>query len=313
MRLLCLFVLVFSVLACTAERVKKQSIVKVNNLELSVQDYAEQLTEHMHGKDIAIIKNTDAFKKAKNKIIADFISHAIIQDYANKNSIEVSEEELLKEIQGYRSNYPDDISFRAVLAEEGIAFERWKEKTRNSLLERKVYLDVSKDYEVPTENELKAYYRDNRKDFYRKTQYKIKQIVLSKSIDAENLYKIIAKKGSFEKLAKEYSIGAEASNGGLLGWVERGVSSIFDEASKLPIRKPTKPIKSDFGYHIVMVDGRRPARYLSFSEVEAQIKEEFIDERRQKIYSSWFEEQKKQAKVYVNEELLASITIDLKQ
>jgi len=299
--------------ACTAEKVKQQNIIDVNGYKMNVRDFAEELTDRLQGKDIAIIKNTESFQSVKNEIIIEHIQFSIIQGYAAQNNIRVEKEALDKEILSYRSNYPDDISFRAALAEESIAFSRWREKIARTLLKKKVFQAVSSGYEEPEESELKEYYAQNRKRFYNNTQYKVKQIVLAKSIDAENLYKLINKRGSFEKLAKEYSIGAEAANGGLLGWVEKGVSEIFDSAAKLPVRRVSKPIKSDFGYHIVMVDDRRRAHYKKYSEVKEKIRQEFIEERRQKIYDAWFEEQKKQAKLLINEELLSSMTIDIKK
>lgn len=60
---------------------------------------------------------------------------------------------------------------------------------------------------------------------------------------------------SFEDLAKEYSADSSASDGGNLGYFNRGemVSEFEEAAIKLKVDEYTKePVKSQFGYHIIL-------------------------------------------------------------
>ncbi|KAL0068094.1 Peptidyl-prolyl cis-trans isomerase pin4 [Marasmius tenuissimus] len=68
---------------------------------------------------------------------------------------------------------------------------------------------------------------------------------------------------SFNKIAQEYSED-KAKAGGSLGWMTRGsmVGAFQDAAFALTPSTVDKPIlsplvKTNFGYHIIMVEGRR--------------------------------------------------------
>jgi len=71
---------------------------------------------------------------------------------------------------------------------------------------------------------------------------------------------LIAGKVKFEDMAKEYSedIGSKLS-GGDLGWSEPGiyVAQFGKVVRELPVNQLSEPFKSQFGWHLVEVTGRR--------------------------------------------------------
>jgi len=80
---------------------------------------------------------------------------------------------------------------------------------------------------------------------------------------AEDLLKLIQKgKKSFEDAAKESSDDTgSATNGGDLGWFPRGVMVKEFEAAAFALDKGqmSELVKTDFGYHIIMVEDKKPA------------------------------------------------------
>jgi peptidyl-prolyl cis-trans isomerase C len=306
-----LFFLVLLLAACTAEKVKKQTILQVNQHEMTVQEFAQRLTEKLQGSDIIIAKSTETIKNVKNLIVLDFINYVLMKEWADANKITVEPAELDKEIQVYRSQYPDDISFRASLAEDNITYERWKESLQKSIIERKVNQDIAKNVEEPTDKEISDYYAETKNRYTENKSYKIRQIVLAKSMDAEKLFAQMKKDSDFAKLAKEYSIGPEGKDGGELGWVEEGIADVFDEAARQPLRSITKPLKSPFGYHIVQVLEKRPMRQKPLAEVKERIKQELFEDKKQKAYIVWLEERRSKTKVLINEDVLNTMTVEL--
>ncbi|MCB0347413.1 MAG: peptidyl-prolyl cis-trans isomerase [Bdellovibrionales bacterium] len=297
--------------ACTASKVKKQIILEVNQNELSVQEFAQRLTEKLQGSDIIIAKSTETVKNMKDVIVSDFINYTLLKEWATANNLSVTPEEIEKEIQVFRSQYPDDISFRASLAEDNITMERWKQNLEKTILERKVNQDVTKNVVEPTDKEISDYYQQNKSRFSQNKAYRIRQIVLAKSMDAEKLYAQIKKDTDFAALAKEYSISPESKEGGELGWVEEGVADVFDEAAKQPLKTITKPLKSPFGYHIVQILERRPTRQKTLQEARELIKQELFEDKKQRAYIVWLEERRSQATVKINNELLETMTVEL--
>jgi len=83
-------------------------------------------------------------------------------------------------------------------------------------------------------------------------------LVKNKSI-ADDILKRVNKGVRFEQLAKEFSTCPSKSKGGDLGWFGPGqMVKPFEEAvRKMPRNRPSKPIKTQFGYHIIKKTGER--------------------------------------------------------
>jgi peptidyl-prolyl cis-trans isomerase C len=63
-------------------------------------------------------------------------------------------------------------------------------------------------------------------------------------------------------------------------------------------------VKSDFGFHIIKLTGKRPAGIRPLDEVKDQIKGAIMPSKQQEIFQKIKEELKKNAKVTVKEDVL---------
>ena len=132
-----------------------------------------------------------------------------------------------------------------------------------------------------SEKEAKAFYEKN-KDLYFKTapMIKARHILVKSEKEAEKLInelkglkgKALEKK--FAELAKKYSIGPSKVNGGELGWFnpKQMVPEFAKAAEKLkPGEITLKPVHTRFGWHIILVEGKKSNSYIPFDRVKAQI------------------------------------------
>ena len=74
----------------------------------------------------------------------------------------------------------------------------------------------------------------------------------------------------------------------------------FDAVFSLPAGKVSPPIKSDYGYHLFLVEEKRPAARLSRQEAERGIRATLEAERRETLYREWLQELRGKAKVEVD-------------
>ncbi|CAA7264340.1 unnamed protein product [Cyclocybe aegerita] len=95
------------------------------------------------------------------------------------------------------------------------------------------------------------------------TAVNVRHILCEKHSKATEALQKIQEGQSFNKVAQEYSED-KAKAGGSLGWMVRGsmVGAFQEAAFALTPSTVDKPItsglvKTDFGYHIIMVEGRR--------------------------------------------------------
>ncbi len=132
-----------------------------------------------------------------------------------------------------------------------------------------------------SDKEAREFYEKN-KDIYFKTTPKIKaRHILVK--DKKEAIKIInelknlkgkALEEKFAELAKKYSIGPSKVNGGELGWFnpKQMVPEFAKAAEKLkPGEITLKPVKTRFGWHVILVEDKKENNYLPYEQVKPQI------------------------------------------
>jgi parvulin-like peptidyl-prolyl isomerase len=143
-----------------------------------------------------------------------------------------------------------------------------------------------------TDAEVKKFYEEN-KDIYFKTTPKVKarHIVVKDEKTAKKLInELKALKGKalekkFAELAKKYSTGPTKVNGGELGWFDpkQMVQPFADAVNNMKTGELTlKPVKTRFGYHVILVEAKNNKNYMPLNEVKLQIIEYLKRERLQK-------------------------------
>jgi parvulin-like peptidyl-prolyl isomerase len=64
------------------------------------------------------------------------------------------------------------------------------------------------------------------------------------------------------------------------------------------------PVKSQFGYHIIRLEGTKPPAYVSFNEVKDFIRQQLTQDKQKGLLEKYIEDLKKAAKITINEDLL---------
>ncbi len=157
-----------------------------------------------------------------------------------------------------------------------------KESVREQLEQSRVGILVAavfEDYiekEGVTEAELKAAY-ESVKTQYTGKEYHVEHILVEKETDAKAIIAQIKAGGNFGEIAKAKSKDpGSATNGGDLGWVnDKALVPEFSKAMvQLKNRQMTdKPVKSQFGWHIIKTVDSRDMKAPSFDELKAELKQ----------------------------------------
>ncbi len=306
-----LFVLVGQ-LGCQfkSEDVAQKPVIQVNSRQMSVKEYSELLARRLSQFDALGAKDKANIARIKEDLFQACIVQAITSEWAAKNGLGISDEELDAEVNKVRQVYPDDLSFRRLLAQENISFNSWKEGLRQSLLEKKVLSKAAQDLKPPKEEETRAYYLANKDRWKRKERILLRQIVLDQEITAEKVLEELVKKKDFEGMAKKFSVAPEGKNGGLIGWVEKGVVDIFDKAFALPVGTISKVLESPYGFHIFKVEKKASPGILAYEEVLPQIKTQVMRQKEQFAFTAWLESQIRAARILRDNTLLNSLTVE---
>lgn len=149
-----------------------------------------------------------------------------------------------------------------------------------------------------TDAELKAEY-DSKVGGANATEYKASHILVKDEAEAKKLIAQLDKGAKFADLANKNSLDAkESQNGGELGWFAAGqmVEPFSEAVAKLEKGKYSKePVKTQFGYHIILREDSRAQTPPPFDAVKEQLKPLLERKKVQKMV----EDMRKQAKVEI--------------
>ncbi len=156
---------------------------------------------------------------------------------------------------------------------------------RQSVLANAYVQDLIKN-STASDDMLKAEY-EKIKATITGTEYKARHILVEKEADAKDIIAKLKKDpGLFEKLAMEKSKDAGSKvRGGELGWFDlsRMVPEFGSAVSKLEKGAITqKPIKTQFGYHVIQLEDTRPIEAPPFEEVKPQLAQHLQQQNVQK-------------------------------
>ncbi|MBI5431144.1 MAG: peptidylprolyl isomerase [Nitrosomonadales bacterium] len=172
------------------------------------------------------------------------------------------------------------------------------EVTRQSMLANAFVLDYLKSNPV-SDDMLKAEY-EKVKAQMTGSEYRARHILVEKEADARDIIAKLKKNPkAFESLAKARSkdVGSKV-NGGDLGWFDsRAMVPEFGAAvEKLAKGKFTEePVKSQFGYHVIMLENTRPKAIPPFDQVKSQLQQQVQQQNLKKL----FDDLKAKAKIEI--------------
>jgi peptidyl-prolyl cis-trans isomerase C len=158
-------------------------------------------------------------------------------------------------------------------------------KKRMAFVEEQVIQDFWLQREIAkkvTQEKMQQRYEERLKSMPSEEEVHARHILVATEDEAKALIADIKKGGSFEKLAKEKSTDkASGAEGGDLGWFKKSdmVKEFADAAFALKKGELTEaPVKTQFGYHVILLDDRRKAPPPAFEELAEQIREELARE-----------------------------------
>ena len=296
--------------ACTSnyQKLSSKPVVKVNDHVLTTKEFSNQIARKLKDLDALTAKDPSTVHRTKEELLRSFIVKSLTLDWARANSLVVTESDLDKEVDKYRANYPDDLSFRRLLAQENLSFSEWREELRYTLIERAVFKKLNERIKPPTESEIKHYYDEHKDQFKKKERVFLRQIVTDEQGKAD-LLKSQVKTKDFAELAKKYSVAPEGKAGGVVGWIEIGTVDFFDPLFKSPVGSVTQ-LKSPFGFHLVKIEKKAPAGTTPLEEVRSQIARTLTAQREQGEFVKWLDAQLRSSKVLRDNELINSIVVE---
>ncbi len=123
-----------------------------------------------------------------------------------------------------------------------------------------------------TDNDVKNLYNQYKKEFKPQKEMSARHILVGDEATANDIIAKIKKGENFDQLAKTYS---EEKNPNLGYFTKQMMVPEFADAA-FRMKKgqySQKPIKTNFGYHVIIVDDVRDSKPISYQEAEPQLRQ----------------------------------------
>ena len=162
---------------------------------------------------------------------------------------------------------------------EALGRETMEEASIRVLLEREI------EDRVPSQDDCRRYYEQNRERFHAPDRIRVRHILLGAAADdvtgrfnarseAERLIaELKATPVLFADFVMRHSDCPSKEQGGELGWLQRGQTTPEFDRQVFRLREGLAafPVESRWGYHIVSIDEIAVGVALEFEEVQAQV------------------------------------------
>lgn len=163
------------------------------------------------------------------------------------------------------------------------------DRRRSSLLAQHLVRAELNAYE-PSEEELRASYDEQFQGAGGATEFHARHILVKEDkAKAEAIIAELDNGADFAELAKERSEGPSASNGGDLGWFQANeMVQPFSEAVQglEPGSYTAEPVKTQFGWHVALLEETREAQPPKFDEVRSQLRSQMVSQHLQQFVTN---------------------------
>ncbi len=145
------------------------------------------------------------------------------------------------------------------------------------------------------EARLKAEYDQYVESYKAEEEVRASHILVGEEKVAKDLIKKLGKGEAFEELAKENSLDGSGQNGGDLGFFTK--AEVVPEFAKAafslePGKYTSKPVKSNYGFHIIRVDEKRMRPADSFEQMKPVIEQNLRRVVYEEVLADWKKESK---------------------
>lgn len=225
-----------------------------------------------YGTDFSKPENQDQLTIIKQRILQTMVSNQVLLQVAAENGIEITREEIERELANIKANYPNEEAFLQVLEQVKYTLADLEKDISLQRSFDKLAEHFGKD-ETITEDEAKNYYQENLNRYSSPEQVKAWHILVDSEEKSQEIYQQLTGGADFAQLAKEKSICPSSAQGGDLGFFGRGqmVAEFEYAAFQQEIGMIGEPIKTEFGWHIVKVVDKKAAVIEDFANVKDEI------------------------------------------
>ncbi len=315
----------FTVIGCGAKSVAEVNGEKITQEQLDKRANKMKLAYEQQGASFDGDQGKMMLDAIKQQTLDQMINQILIKQAAEKEGVAPSDSDIQKRFDEIKKRFKTEKEFTDALKNYNYTEDELKEYISQQAMMDALFQKVTKNVKV-SEDDMKKYFDENKDKFKEPEKVKARHILIRfdtpNSQDKVNRTEEQAKKlaedisaqlndgADFATLAKEKSEDPGSKNeGGLLkdqsnsDYFASGVMvKEFDDAVfALKVGQMTKkPVKTQYGFHIIKLEDKKPAKTLTYEEAKKQISTDLPNSKKQEFFNKYVEDLKKKAEIVNN-------------
>ncbi len=285
----------------SSKDVPAEAVAVVDGEEIARSDYEALITQakksYKNQKREFPAAGSQEFQTLRNQAVQYLVQRKQFEQEARERDIEVTDEQVDARLGQIQKQYfgGDKKKYQRQLAEQGVTEAQVRDEVKAQLISERIFAQVTDDLKV-RDTDVKGYYEKNRAQYSQPESREVRHILVKTKAQADDLYAQLQGGGDFAALAKKFSedTGSKA-NGGKLTISKGQTVAPFDQtAFALEKDEISKPVKTEFGYHVIQALGaKKAAKVTPLAEVKASIEQQLAQTKKNEAMTKWVDELKK--------------------
>jgi len=285
----------------SADTVIEEIVARVNNQIISRSEFLrskEELKKEAQQQDPV---NADKIVAERDKdVLRDLIDQSLLLEKGKDLGI-TGDTELIKRLDEMRKqmNLDSMEELEKAAQSQGVSFEDFKQNMRNQIITQQVIGREVGQRLIVSKEDLQKFYEEHKSELDQPEQIRLSEILVSTEkktaetdeaqqlqaaqTKAEDLLSQIRKGATFEDIAKKYSDGPSAAQGGDLGYFKRGslAKELEDKTFAMKPAEVSDVIRTKQGFIVLKVTEHHNAGVPPLNEVEPKIQDAVYMQRLQ--------------------------------
>ena len=302
----------------TKETGKDVPIAKIGDTEILKSELELQLGYQKaylmmsYGEDFLTTDNGKEYvKQLKGYLVNNIINMKIAEIKAEELGQLPKDEEINSAFEEQKTTYGSEEEFKKALEESQMTEDDLKKEIKTALTAQNMNTYLGKDAKV-TDEEAKKYYKDHVSDYTDQAGANISHILVATEEEAKKVKAEYDAGTSFEDLAAKYGTDGTKTTGGSLGFIAYSTQNydkdFMEAAKKLGEGEVSDPVKTQFGWHLIKVEGIQKEDVVkAFEDVKEEANAACLKEKQNKLITDQLEKWKKELKVETYDDVIATI------
>lgn len=238
--------------------------------------------------------------QAGKPTLQQMVDQDIVLQYGAANHIDVTDKEIQDQLNQLMQRFPPG-QFETILKNQGLTLDDAKSIEKVQLIVKKA---VEKTITV-TDAQIADFYNKNKATYNTPVQVKARHILVKTKAEADAVEAQLRSGANFATLATKLSTdpGSKA-NGGELGFfgATQMVGPFSQVAFALKVGQISQPVKTPFGWHVILVEDKKPAHTATLAEATPKIRAMLVQQQEQSATGPWIQALRQQAKIVVSDD-----------